>query len=148
MHSDFQISSKLVVFHSKDGNLLSLHFNKHELYSYIGDHIVAIKDLGQPSHNICVTYYGPTHLQASHTHYFSWQDEIKSGNRLPPELRETCRQAFASQSYRSSRFQDDVLSELSLVCFPKKNSCGYRLDALVEVNGMKVGIEVDVPSTI
>jgi hypothetical protein len=79
-----------------------------------------------------------------------WQDEIKSGINLPQALYEKCRQAFVSKSYQSSRFQDDVISVLSFIGMsPEKEvltASGYRLDALVEVNGMKVGIEVDGPS--
>jgi hypothetical protein len=79
-----------------------------------------------------------------------WQDEIKSGINLPPALREKCRQAFVSQSPRSSRLQDDVIFELSSISMHPEEEVltpsGYRLDALVDVNGMKVGIEVDGPS--
>jgi hypothetical protein len=82
-----------------------------------------------------------------------WQDEIKSGIRLPPALREKCHQAFISHKaflYRLSSFQNDVISVLSSIGLcPKEEeltSSGYRLDALVEVNGIKVGIEVDGPA--
>jgi hypothetical protein len=79
-----------------------------------------------------------------------WQDEIKSGINLPPALREKCRQAFVLQSYRLSSLQDDVISELSSIGLRPEEEVltpsGYRLDALVEVNGTKVGIEVDGPS--
>jgi hypothetical protein len=79
-----------------------------------------------------------------------WQDEIKSGINLPPALCEKCRQAFVSQSYRSSNLQDDVISMLSSIGMSPEEEVltlsGYRLDALVEVNGEKVGIEVDGPS--
>jgi hypothetical protein len=53
-----------------------------------------------------------------------WQDELKSGINLPPALLENCRQALVSQSYQSSRFQDDVVSVCfhPLDCFPKKKS--------------------------
>jgi len=78
-----------------------------------------------------------------------WQDELKSGINLPPALREECRQSFVSRSYQSSNFQDDVISVLSSIgMLPEEEvltSSGYRLDALVEVNGEKVGIEVDGP---
>ena len=78
-----------------------------------------------------------------------WQDEIKSGINLHPVLREKCHQAFISQSYQSSIFQDDVISVLSSIgMLPEEEVLtlsGYRLDALVKVNGMKVGIEVDGP---
>jgi len=79
-----------------------------------------------------------------------WQDELKSGINLPPALCEKCRQVFVSESCQSSRLQDDVVSVLSSIGLHPKEEvltpCGYRLDALVEVNGMKVGIEVDGPS--
>jgi hypothetical protein len=79
-----------------------------------------------------------------------WQEELQSGINLPQALCEKCRQAFVSESYQSSRFQDDVISVLSFIGMsPEKEvltPSGYRLDALVEVNGMKVGIEVDGPS--
>jgi hypothetical protein len=46
--------------------------------------------------------------------------------------------------------QDDVVSVLSSIgMLPEEEvltASGYRLDALVEVNGTKVGIEVDGPS--
>jgi hypothetical protein len=79
-----------------------------------------------------------------------WQVELKSGINLPPALRDKCRQAVVSESYQSSRFQDDVISVLSLIgMLPEEEvlaPSGYRLDALVKVNGVKVGIEVDGPS--
>jgi hypothetical protein len=79
-----------------------------------------------------------------------WQDEIKSGINLPPALCEKCCQAFVSESYQSSNLQDDVISVLSSIgLLPEEEVLtlsGYRLDAIVEVNGEKVGIEVDGPS--
>jgi len=79
-----------------------------------------------------------------------WQDELKSGINLPPALREKCRQVFVSESYQSSRLQDDVISVLSSSgMLPEEEVLtlsGYRLDAHVEVNGTKLGIEVDGPS--
>jgi hypothetical protein len=79
-----------------------------------------------------------------------WQDELKSGINLPPALRKKCRQAFESQSFQPSRLQDDVVSVLSSIgLLPEEEVLtpgGYRLDAIVNVNGMKVGIEVDGPS--
>ena len=49
-----------------------------------------------------------------------------------------------------SKLQDDVISELlSIGLHPEEEvltKSGYRLDALVEVHGKKIGIEVDGPS--
>jgi hypothetical protein len=80
----------------------------------------------------------------------AWQDEIKSGIKLPPALWEKCHKAFILRLPQPSRLQDDVISVLSSIGLrPKEEeltSSGYRLDALVKVNGIKVGIEVDGPS--
>jgi len=79
-----------------------------------------------------------------------WQDELKSGINLPPALHKKCRQAFDLRLPQPSKLQDDVVSVLSSIgMLPEEEvltASGYRLDALVEVNGMKVGIEVDGPS--
>jgi hypothetical protein len=79
-----------------------------------------------------------------------WQDELKSGINLPPALRKKCHQAFDLQLPQPSNLQDDVMFELSSIGLLTKEEVltpsGYRLDALVEVNGQKVGIEVDGPS--
>ena len=79
-----------------------------------------------------------------------WQDELKSGINLPPALRKNCRQAFDLRLPQPSRLQDDVVSVLSSIGLRPEDevltASGYRLDALVEVNDMKVGIEVDGPS--
>jgi hypothetical protein len=79
-----------------------------------------------------------------------WQDEIKSGINLPPALHKKCCQAFLLQLPQPSILQDDVVSVLSSLGMSPEEEVltlsGYRLDALVEVNGIKVGIEVDGPS--
>ncbi|KAL3772365.1 hypothetical protein ACHAW5_010367 [Stephanodiscus triporus] len=68
-----------------------------------------------------------------------WQEELKSNIRLPTSLPPS-----------PSKLQDDVLSELlSIGLHPEEEvlaKSGYRLDALVEMHGKKVGIEVDGPS--
>jgi hypothetical protein len=79
-----------------------------------------------------------------------WQNELKSCINLPPALCKKCYQAFVSRSYQPSRLQDDVISVLSSIGMSPEEEVltpsGYRLDAIVKVNGMKVGIEVDGPS--
>jgi hypothetical protein len=148
-----------------------------QLYNKLANHIVAIKDLSsflpQELSNIAWSYavanvndpsifnsefiaslqlkvddFGLKELSQLYQ-WQLWQDELKSGINLPSALCEKCRQTFVSQSCRSSRFQYDVISELSCIGLrPKEEvltSSGYRLDALVEVNEVKVGIEVDRP---
>jgi hypothetical protein len=79
-----------------------------------------------------------------------WQEELQSGIRLPSALRKKCCQAFISRLPQPSRLQDDVISVLlSISICPEEEvltPSGYRLDVIVKVNGMKVGIEVDGPS--
>jgi hypothetical protein len=79
-----------------------------------------------------------------------WQEEIKSGINLPQALREKCRKAFLLRLPQPSRLQNDVISVLSSIGMSPEEEVltlsGYRLDAIVEVNGEKVGIEVDGPT--
>ena len=79
-----------------------------------------------------------------------WQNELKSDIRLPPALSQKCHHALVAHTTQSSRLQDDVISVLSSIgMLPEEEfltSSGYRLDAIVKVNGMKIGIEVDGPS--
>ena len=79
-----------------------------------------------------------------------WQKELKSGIRLPPSLRKKSREAFLSQLANPSRLQDDVISVLASIGLQPEEEVltksGYRMDALVEANGKKIGIEVDGPS--
>jgi hypothetical protein len=79
-----------------------------------------------------------------------WQDELKSGINLPPALCEKCRQAFDLRLPQPSNLQDDVISVLSSIgMLPEEEvltPSGYSLDAIVKVNGVKVGIEVDGPT--
>ena len=79
-----------------------------------------------------------------------WQKELKSSTRLPRSLWEKSHEAFMIRIPQPSRFQNDVLSELSSIGLHPEEEVvtknGYRLDALVEVHGSKIGIEVDGPS--
>ena len=76
--------------------------------------------------------------------------EPKSDIRLPPSLREKCQKAFLSRLASPSRLQENVISILtSIVLQPEEEGLtksGYCIDALVEVNGKNIGIEVDGPS--
>jgi hypothetical protein len=79
-----------------------------------------------------------------------WQINELSHAGLPEELRERCYQAFVGDDTTVSRFQKDVVRELrSIDLEPVEEfitSSGYSIDALVEVNGKSIGIEVDGPS--
>ena len=79
-----------------------------------------------------------------------WREEIKSSIELPPALRRKCHNAFTSSTPESSRFQDEVISELTSIGLSPEEEVltksGYRLDAIVEIHGKTIGIEVDGPS--
>ncbi|KAL9180803.1 hypothetical protein ACHAXT_011256 [Thalassiosira profunda] len=79
-----------------------------------------------------------------------WQQELGSHTLLPEALRERCRDAFVSVTILTSSLQTGVVRELSAIGLPTKEEVlmpsGYRLDALVEVFGKRVGIEVDGPT--
>jgi len=79
-----------------------------------------------------------------------WQDEIKSDVSLPPSLKEKCSEAFISRDPRPSKLQGDVVSTLSIMGLQPQEEVllksGYRIDAVVEVNGEQIAVEVDGPS--
>jgi hypothetical protein len=80
-----------------------------------------------------------------------WQEELKSDVRLPLTFRDQCQKVMTSALTQLSNLQADVMFELfSIGLRPEEEylltHTGYRLDALVEVKGTKVGIEVDGPS--
>jgi len=79
-----------------------------------------------------------------------WQDEIKSGVSLPPSLKKKCSETFISVKPSSSKTQDDVVSILSSMDLQPQEEVllksGYRIDAVVEVNGKQIAVEVDGPS--
>ena len=79
-----------------------------------------------------------------------WQTKEKSRTGLPEELQDRCYEAFISQSVHPSKLQDDVVGKLvSTGLDPKEEmlmDSGYRIDAVVEVNGKTIGVEVDGPS--
>ncbi|KAL7503366.1 hypothetical protein ACHAXN_001169 [Cyclotella atomus] len=89
------------------------------------------------------------HLYQLHQWHL-WQNKELSHAGLPDELRERCYQAFAADDATVSRLQKDVSHELkSMDLHPVEEytaPSGYSIDALVEVDGRRIGIEVDGPS--
>ncbi|KAL7538009.1 hypothetical protein ACHAXR_008216, partial [Thalassiosira sp. AJA248-18] len=78
-----------------------------------------------------------------------WQKEEKGNTGLPPGFGERCYEAFTSTKPAVSALQRDVVSVLrSIGLSPKEEQLtqrGFSLDSIVEVNGQKVGVEVDGP---
>ena len=79
-----------------------------------------------------------------------WQEELNSNVSLPPSLQKKCYDAFVSRVPRPSKLQDDVISQLSSMDLELEEEVltksGYRIDGLVDVNGKKIGVEVDGPT--
>ncbi len=79
-----------------------------------------------------------------------WQTKEKSRTGLPEVLQDRCYKAFISEKPTPSKLQDDVMVQLSSIGLDPKEEVlmdsGYRIDALVKVNGKTIGVEVDGPS--
>ena len=79
-----------------------------------------------------------------------WQTKEKANDGLPKSIQDKCKQIFLSAETRSSALQKDVVRELRALNLTPveeyRTPSGYSLDALVEIEGNKVGVEVDGPS--
>jgi len=79
-----------------------------------------------------------------------WQTEETSNTGLPFTLERKCYKAFSSTETKISEFQRDVVSVFRSIGLKPMEEVltqrGYSLDALVEVYGKEVGIEVDGPT--
>ncbi|KAL7480381.1 hypothetical protein ACHAW6_010139 [Cyclotella cf. meneghiniana] len=79
-----------------------------------------------------------------------WRKELKADLTLSSAFQQLCYDSYIAREPSPSAFQGQVVSELKAIGFEPKEEyrlpdCGYILDALVEVNGEQVGIEVDGP---
>ncbi len=78
-----------------------------------------------------------------------WQTQEKCNPGLPKELPDKCHESFQSGVPQPSKLQEDVVAQLvSIGLEPKEEvlmDSGYRIDAIVEVNGKTIGVEVDGP---
>eukprot|EP00956_Cyclotella_meneghiniana_P012854 scaffold18306_cov62-Cyclotella_meneghiniana.AAC.1 len=74
-----------------------------------------------------------------------WQTKEKSNDGLPDSLLDPCKQIFLSADTRSSALQKDVVSKLTSIGLnpveEHVTESGYSIDALVEINGNKIGVE-------
>ncbi|KAL3785766.1 hypothetical protein ACHAWO_009725 [Cyclotella atomus] len=79
-----------------------------------------------------------------------WQTEELSHAGLPDELTKWCYQAFVTSDATVSRFQKDVVHELKSIGLNPveeyRAPSGYSIDALVETDSRRIGIEVDGPA--
>ncbi|KAL7482688.1 hypothetical protein ACHAW6_008339 [Cyclotella cf. meneghiniana] len=80
-----------------------------------------------------------------------WQKEIESELTLDSSFQKLCYNAYTKRLPNPSGLQNSVMTELKSIGLEPQEEyrladCGYILDALVEVNGKSVGIEVDGPS--
>ena len=78
-----------------------------------------------------------------------WQTKENSSAGLPQDLCDRCYQAFISVDPTISKLQEDVVAQLSSIGLEPQEEVlvdsGYRIDAIVEVNGKTFGVEVDGP---
>ena len=78
-----------------------------------------------------------------------WQTKEKCNPGLSEGLLDKCHEAFISQDLTISKLQEDVVANLSSIGLEPKEEVlmdsGYRIDAIVEVKGKTVGVEVDGP---
>mmetsp|Transcript_1826 Transcript_1826/g.3979 ORF Transcript_1826/g.3979 Transcript_1826/m.3979 type:complete len:785 (+) Transcript_1826:138-2492(+) len=78
-----------------------------------------------------------------------WQTKENSNTGLPIELLDSSYNVFTSEHPTVSKLQEDVVAQLSSIGLDPQEEVlmdsGYSIDALVEVNGKKVGVEVDGP---
>ena len=79
-----------------------------------------------------------------------WRINEKSSTGLPDDLSQRCFEIFISKEPTVSRFQADVVAQLLAIGLNPKEEVllgsGYRIDAIVEVGGKTIGVEVDGPS--
>eukprot|EP00984_Skeletonema_dohrnii_P022078 scaffold11198_cov103-Skeletonema_dohrnii-CCMP3373.AAC.14 len=79
-----------------------------------------------------------------------WQTKEKAHPGLPVDLQEACYNEFISEEPTVSKLQEEVVAQLSNIGLEPKEEVlmgsRYRIDAIVEVNGKTIGIEVDGPS--
>ena len=78
-----------------------------------------------------------------------WQKELKSDIRFPMPLEKKCYDAFISTEPSPSALQNDVVTQLPAIGLEPEEEVltgsGYRIDAVVETNKNRVGVEVDGP---
>lgn len=81
--------------------------------------------------------------------FILWRKELKTEIPLSPTFQLSCYNAYIKREPSPSAFQDHVMNEIkSLGLTPREEyltSTGYSLDALIEINGEQVGVEVDGP---
>ncbi|KAL7521241.1 hypothetical protein ACHAWX_007500 [Stephanocyclus meneghinianus] len=80
-----------------------------------------------------------------------WQKEMRPEFVVQSSFQELCYKAYTERLPNPSTFQDEVMLELKSIGLDPIEEyrlavCGYILDAIVEIDGEKIGIEVDGPS--
>ena len=78
-----------------------------------------------------------------------WQTKENDAFGLPQEMEKRCYQVFIDSICTVSTLQKNVTNELSAIGLNPQvehlTDSGYSLDALVDIDGQKIGIEVDGP---
>lgn len=78
-----------------------------------------------------------------------WRKNIGSDAALPLHVEKRCYDKFRAQTIHRSKLQKEIIWELASMGIRfEEESCtksGFSLDALVDVNGTKIAVEVDGP---
>jgi hypothetical protein len=78
-----------------------------------------------------------------------WQTGEKSNAGLPESLLNKCHHTFSRTDTKSSSLQKDVVLQLTALDMNPveeyETPSGYKLDALIEIHGKNIGVEVDGP---
>eukprot|EP00956_Cyclotella_meneghiniana_P037576 scaffold140783_cov73-Cyclotella_meneghiniana.AAC.1 len=78
-----------------------------------------------------------------------WQTKELANEGLPKSMQDKCKQMFLSSGTTSSKLQKDVVRELKVMNLDPfeeyQTQSGYSLDALIDTEGKKLGVEVDGP---
>ena len=78
-----------------------------------------------------------------------WRSKIANDSSLPAHIKKRCHHEFINQPLQGSNLQKNVISDLASMGFlleeEVRTPSGYSLDAVVNVNGSSIGLEVDGP---
>ena len=105
---------------------------------------------GSRFHDACVASAFTSEDLCQVHQFLLWRMECGAHLPLPPELRQSCLDAFVAHEGSPSRLQAQVAASLAALGLQveeeHRTEIGYSLDALVPWRGVRVAVEVDGPS--
>jgi RAP domain len=106
----------------------------------------------QPLLSILPSSFSAQNLAQLHQYHLWCREQSTSLRWMSDELKSRCMEAFVSRAGRPSRLQIGIvlaletLQEVSQVQEEVLTDIGYRLDAVIVYQGIRLGVEVDGPS--